>query len=112
MGTEESETVGIGFGGADAGQGLLEGVGQPGVLHRLPDLGVTIADRIVPHGQPGPLHLRHRIVEAHVLPDPVRVVRHRHQNNKRHDVNDSGNNIFVFDFFGPLGSLRCSTVKY
>lgn len=34
------------------------------------------------------------------------------QQTTRHNVNDSGNNIFVFDFFGPPCSLRCSTVKY
>lgn len=37
-------------------------------LHRLPDLGVFIADGVVPDGQLRSLHFRHGIVEAHVFP--------------------------------------------
>ena len=69
--TEKSESIRVGFGCADAGQSFVECFGQSGVLHRLPDLGVAIADRIIPHGQFGALHFRHRVVQTHVLPDPV-----------------------------------------
>lgn len=40
----------------DASEGLLQGVGEPRQLHGLPQLGVLVTDRVVPHRQLGPLH--------------------------------------------------------
>lgn len=53
----------------DAGEGLLQGVGEPRQLHGLPQLGVLVTDRVVPHRQLGPLHGVQRVVQTHVLPD-------------------------------------------
>lgn len=53
----------------DASEGLLQGVGEPRQLHGLPQLGVLVTDRVVPHRQLGPLHRVQCVVQTHVLPD-------------------------------------------
>ena len=69
--TDESESVVGGSGLADALDGLFESQRQAGLLHRLPNFRVFIADRIIPNSQFGALHFGHAVVEAHVFPNPT-----------------------------------------
>jgi len=39
-------------------------------LHRLPDFSIFVTDGVVPDGQFGTVQFRHRIVQAHILPNP------------------------------------------
>ena len=52
----------------DALLSFLLGVGEVRGLHGLPQLGVLVAHRVVPHRQLGALHRVQRVVQTHVLP--------------------------------------------
>ena len=51
--------------------GLAFVAGEAGLLHGLPELGVLVTDRVVPHRQLGTLHRSQVVVQGHVLPDPA-----------------------------------------